>query len=55
MRGREGMATPKLDAADFVSGEQPQNVYPALSLSQERKRPDPRGASRLDRAERTGN
>ena len=50
------MATPKLDAADFVSEEQPQNDYPALSLSsQARKQPEARGASRLDRAERTAN
>ncbi len=35
------MATRKLDAADFVSEEQPQNGYPALNLtSQARKRPE---------------
>ena len=47
------MATPKLDGADFVSEERPQNGLLALSLSrQARRRPDPRRVSRLDRVER---
>jgi hypothetical protein len=46
------MATPKLDGADFVSEERPQNGLLALSHSyQVRKRPDARRAPRLDRVE----
>jgi hypothetical protein len=49
-----GIATPKVAAANFVSEEQPENGYLALSLSrQARRRPDVRRASRLHRAEWT--
>ena len=47
------MVTPKLHAADFVSEEQPQNGYLALSSSQALRRLDALHASRLDRTGRT--
>jgi response regulator RpfG family c-di-GMP phosphodiesterase len=47
------MATPKLHAADFVSDEQPQNGYLALSSSQALGRLDALRASRLDLTGRT--
>jgi hypothetical protein len=47
------VATPKLDGADFVSEERPQNGLLALSQShQVWTRPDARRALRLDRVER---
>jgi hypothetical protein len=52
-RAAASVATPKPDAADFVSEEQPEKGHLALSLSRlERRRPDARRASHRDRAER---
>jgi hypothetical protein len=53
LREATTMARPKLDGADFVSEERPQNGLLALSQShQVRRRPDMRRAPRLDRVER---
>jgi hypothetical protein len=47
------MATPKLDGADFVSEERPENRLLAFSHShQVRRRPDARRAPHFDRVGR---